>query len=82
MHTIAQEARSGSPHTNIKNQDTQSRSNPNIEVWDVNDVVFLESESKILGTVAAIDGPHVIVKVIVQSSILLYMYIVDINIIC
>jgi hypothetical protein len=66
MQLIAQEARSASPHTSIRNQlrpDTPVNSNPNVEIWDVNDVVFLESESKVLGTVAAIDGPHVIVKV-------------------
>lgn len=66
LQLIAQEARSSSPHTSIRNQsrpETPVKSNPNVETWDVNDVVFLESESKILGTVAAIDGPHVIVKV-------------------
>ena len=56
--------RSSSPHTSVrrKAQSVTVWSN-GCEIWEVKDVVFLESENKLLGTVAAIDGPHVIVKV-------------------
>lgn len=40
----------------------------NTDIWDVSSVVFLESESKVLGTVAAIDGPHAIVRVVTNVS--------------
>ena len=57
-------ARSSSPHTSVRRK-AQSSNKPTSgsEIWEVKDVVFLESENKLLGTVAAIDGPHVIVKV-------------------
>lgn len=56
--------RSSSPHTSVRRK-AQSSSKPTSgsEIWEIKDVVFLESENKLLGTVAAIDGPHVIVKV-------------------
>ena len=56
--------RSSSPHTSIRRK-AQSITVPSngCEIWEVKDVVFLESENKLLGTVAAIDGPHVIVKI-------------------
>ena len=56
--------RSASPHTSIRRK-AQSITVPSngCEIWEVKDVVFLESENKLLGTVAAIDGPHVIVKI-------------------
>ena len=56
--------RSSSPHTSVRRK-AQSVTVPSngCEIWEVRDVVFLESENKLLGTVAAIDGPHVIVKV-------------------
>ena len=38
------------------------------EIWDVSNVVFLESESKVLGKVVTVDGPHVIVRVTNVSS--------------
>ena len=61
-HTDA--VRSSSPHTSVRRK-AQSITVPSngCEIWEVKDVVFLESENKMLGTVAAIDGPHVIVKV-------------------
>ncbi|XP_048584846.1 uncharacterized protein LOC5508594 isoform X2 [Nematostella vectensis] len=65
-HVLLQEARSSSPHTSIRNRSSSSdpnSNNPDVEIWEVKDVTFLESENKVLGTVAAIDGPHVIVKV-------------------
>ena len=56
--------RSSSPHTSVKRKALSSSKPTNgSETWEVKDVVFLESENKLLGTVAAIDGPHVIVKV-------------------
>lgn len=57
-------ARSSSPHTSVRRKARSSNVSSNgSEIWEVKDVVFLESENKLLGTVAAIDGPHVIVKV-------------------
>ncbi|XP_022781948.1 uncharacterized protein LOC111322968 [Stylophora pistillata] len=57
-------ARSSSPHTSVRRKAQFSHVSSNgSEIWEVKDVVFLESENKLLGTVAAIDGPHVIVKV-------------------
>ena len=57
--------RSSSPHTSVRRK-AQSSDKPanGSEIWEVKDVVFLESENKLLGTVAAIDGPHVIVNVV------------------
>lgn len=56
--------RSSSPHTSVRRKAQSSNAPSNgSEIWEVKDVVFLESENKLLGTVAAIDGPHVIVKV-------------------
>lgn len=57
--------RSSSPHTSVrrKAQSSNKTVTSGSEIWEVKDVVFLESENKLLGTVAAIDGPHVIVKV-------------------
>lgn len=56
--------RSSSPHTSVRRKAQNiSVSSNGFEIWEVKDVVFLESENKLLGTVAAIDGPHVIVKV-------------------
>lgn len=56
--------RSSSPHTSVRRKAQSSNVPSNdSEIWEVKDVVFLESENKLLGTVAAIDGPHVIVKV-------------------
>lgn len=56
--------RSSSPHTSVRRKAQISNKPTNgSEIWEVKDVVFLESENKLLGTVAAIDGPHVIVKV-------------------
>lgn len=56
--------RSSSPHTSIRRKAQSSNKPTNgSEIWEVKDVVFLESENKLLGTVVAIDGPHVIVKV-------------------
>lgn len=34
------------------------------EIWEVKDVIFFESENKLLGIVAVIDGFYVIVKVV------------------
>lgn len=34
------------------------------EIWEVKDVVFFESENKLLGIVVVIDGFYVIVKVV------------------
>lgn len=57
-------ARSSSPNTSVRRKAQTSHVPSNgSEIWEVKDVVFLESENKLLGTVAAIDGPHVIVKV-------------------
>ena len=57
-------ARSSSPHTSVRRKAQFSHVSSNaFEIWEVKDVIFLESENKLLGTVAAIDGPHVIVKV-------------------
>jgi len=56
--------RSSSPHTSVRRKaQSVTVSSNGCEIWEVKDVVFLESENKMLGTVAAIDGPHVIVKV-------------------
>lgn len=56
--------RSSSPHTSVRRKaQSITVSSNDCEIWEVKDVVFLESENKLLGTVAAIDGPHVIVKV-------------------
>ena len=56
--------RSSSPHTSVRRKaQSITVSSNGCEIWEVKDVVFLESENKLLGTVAAIDGPHVIVKV-------------------
>ena len=56
--------RSSSPHTSVRRKaQTSSKPANGSEIWEVKDVVFLESENKLLGTVAAIDGPHVIVRV-------------------
>ena len=54
------------PHFNRSNM--PARVATNTDIWDVSSVVFLESESKVLGTVAAIDGPHVIVRVASVSN--------------
>ena len=56
----------GSPRSRMLESERQSSSTRepfDTDIWDVSDVVFLESESKVLGEVAAIDGPHVIVRV-------------------
>ena len=56
--------RSFSPHTSVKSRaQSSNKSGSGSEIWEVKDVVFLESENKPLGTVVAIDGQHVIVKV-------------------
>lgn len=64
--------RVSSPRSRILESEHQSASKSKTELpqqsvdtetWDVDEVVFLESENKVLGEVAAVDGPHVIVKV-------------------